>query len=472
MRILFAIKDLASTEMLGIMYLSSMVKRDGHEVDIVDLNDQEIRNKIDTFKPKIIGYSVATHNRRSYLEINKQLKKDFDFLSVFGGPHPTYFPDVINEEGVDAICIGEGEHAFKEFVDTYENKGDITEVENWWVKQNGKTYKNSVRQLIEDLDTLPFPDRNLFDIQGRERQNTQSFTASRGCAFSCTFCFNYSLNNMYKNKGSVVRVRSVDNLLSEIKEVKARYPLDFINFLDNVFIWTEKWGQEFADKYSKEIGVPFFCCVQPRHLTEKMIVDLKRAGCMTVGMGVESGDDYILQEILKKKVTREKVLHVAKMIKKHGIKLNTYNMIGLPVSSLEKELGTLGLNIEIKPDYAGSTIYDPMPGTELAEIAKNMGLLNEKVSDEMDGIHSVLTFKEEKEKEKRENLAKLFPITVELPFLMPLVKLLIKLPLTKLYSYIYRMWEGYCTHYRLFPRKMTSKAFIKNVYYHLHHDRG
>jgi len=101
-----------------------------------------------------------------------------------------------------------------------------------------------------------------------------------------------------------------------------------------------------------------------------------------------------------------------------------------------------------------------------------MGLLDETVSAEMDGIHSVLRFKEEKEKEKRENLAKLFPITVELPFLMPLVKLLIKLPLTKLYSYIYRMWEGYCTHYRLFPRKMTSKAFIKNVYYHLHHDRG
>lgn len=472
MRILFAIKDLASTDMLGIMYLSAMVKKDGHEVDIVDLSYNEIAKKLESYRPEIIGYSIATHNRRIYLETNRKVKKDFKVFSVFGGPHPTYFPDMIDEEGVDAICIGEGEYAFADFVNTFQKGGDITKVENWWVRQNGSVYKNSVRPLIEDLDSLPFPDRALFDIPGRERQNTQSFISSRGCAFSCTFCFNHSLNNMYKHKGRVVRVRSVDNFLDEISEAMKKYKLDFVSFLDNVFIWTEKWGEEFAEKYSKEIGVPFFCCVQPRQLNENIVRELKKAGCMTVGMGVESGDDYLLQEVLKKRVTRDKVLHVARMVKDSGIRLVTYNMLGLPASSLEKELGTLKLNIEIRPDYAGSTIYDPMPGTELADIARNMGLLNERATDEMDGVHSVLTFKDVSDKKKRENLSKLFPVAVEFPLLMPLVKFLISLPLTGLYSYVYRMWEGYCTHYRLYPRKMTFGAFIKNIYYHLHHDRA
>ena len=471
MKILFAIKDLASTDMLGIMYLSSMVKKDGHEVSIVDLDYNEMCRKIEEYKPDILGYSMATHNRRKYLEINRMIKQKYSVFTVFGGPHPTYFPDVINEEGIDAICIGEGEYAFEEFIDRFSKGEDITTVENWWVKKDNKITKNPVRPLIEDLDSLPFPDRDIFDIPGRERQNTQGFISSRGCVFSCTFCFNHSLNNMYKHKGRIVRVRSVDNFLAEIKEVKAKYPLDFLNFLDNVFIWKESWGEEFADKYSKEIGVPFFCCVQPRHLTEKMTIDLKRAGCLTVGMGVEAADDFILQEILKKKVTREKVRSVAKMIKKHGIKLNTYSMLGLPGSSLEKEIETLKLNIDIRPDYAGSTIYDPLPGTELARKAEEMGLFDGLSEGDMDGTHSVLKFNK-KDIKKRENLTRLFPITTEFPVLLPMVRFMIALPLTGFYSYIYRIWEGYCTYFRLFPRKMSRWAFLKNIYYHLHHDRG
>jgi len=471
-RILFAVKDLASTDMLGIMYLSSMVKKDGHEIDVVDLEYNKVREKIKEYKPAIIGYSIATHNRNQYLPINKRIKKEFDIFSVFGGPHPTYFPDVIEEDGVDAICIGEGEYAFSEFINTFESGKDITTIENWWVKQNGKIHKNPIRYLIENLDTLPFPDRELFNIPGRDRQNTQSFIASRGCAFACTFCFNESLNKLYHHKGRVVRVRSVAHLIAEVKDAVKRYPIDFINFLDNVFIWTEKWGEEFAEKYAKEIGIPFFCCVQPRHLTEKMVVALKKANCRTVGMGVEAADKYILMETLNKRVDKEKILEVSKTIKKYGIRLNTYNMLGLPGSSLDKELETLKLNIAIRADYAGSTIYDPIPGTELAKKAKDIGLLNGSDELDMDGTHSVLKFNSKADKIRRENLTRLFPITAELPFLLPLIRLLIRLPLTGFYTYIYRLWEGYCTYFRLFPRRMSWNAFFRNIYYHIHHDRG
>ncbi|MBI5575771.1 MAG: B12-binding domain-containing radical SAM protein [Deltaproteobacteria bacterium] len=472
MRILFAIKDLASTDMLGIMYLSSMVKQDGHEVGIVDLEYGKFKDRIEDFKPAIVGYSIATHNRHAYLELNRRIKKNFDVLSVFGGPHPTYFPDIVNEDGVDAICVGEGEHAFREFVNAHERGDDISKIENWHVKRNGTVLKNPVRRLIEDLDSIPFPDRDLFDIPGRERRNTQSFISSRGCAFACSFCFNESLNRLYHHKGRVVRVRTVGNLLDEIREVMQRYPVDFVNFLDNVFVWTEEWGENFADRYSAEIGVPFFCCVQPRHLTEKMIVDLKRAGCLSVGMGVEAADDYILDKILNKKVSREKILNVARMVKRHGIRLNTYNMLGLPASTLEKEIETLKLNIDIRPDFAGSTIYDPMPGTALAEKAREMGLLENRTETTMDGTHSVLAFQDREDTRKRENLARLFPLAVEFPLMLPVVRYLMKLPLTGLYNYFYRMLEGYCSYFRLFPRKMNWRVFLKNIYYHLHHDRA
>jgi radical SAM superfamily enzyme YgiQ (UPF0313 family) len=473
MKILFPIKDLGSTDMLAIMYLSAIIRGKGHEMAIVDAAWKQVFPMMQAFQPDVVGYSVTTHEARFYFDLNRRLKKQFGFLSLFGGAHPTYFPECISEEDVDAICIGEGEHAFLDLMGNLRDGLPITNIPNWWVKQDRRIFRNTVRPLIEDLDSLPFPDRTLFDaIPRRERQNTQSFIASRGCAFACSFCFNESFNKIYKNKGKTVRLRSVDNVLAEIKEVMARHRLDFINFLDNVFIWSEAWGEEFAEKYSKEIHVPFFCCVQPRHLNERIVGQLKKAGCHSVGLGVEAADNQVLREIVNKGVTRERIVEVSRLIKQSGIRLNTYNIIGLPGSSLAKEIETLRLNIEIRPDFAGSTIYDPMPGTALAKIAADMGLLEEKSLSSMDGTHSVLKFTRQDYKLERENLARIFPVVTEFPFLMPLLRICLKFPLTGLYSYFYRAFEGYCSYFRLFPREMTWRIFFRNVYYFLHHDRG
>ena len=147
---------------LGIVYLSSVLKRAGHLVEVCTPRLTEARRTIKDFKPSIVAYSACTGGVSDYFTFNRKIKNEFDVFSVFGGPHPTYFPEMIEEEGVDAVCRGEGEAAMLEMADVLERGGDVTRLENWWVKKNKVIYKNDLRPLIQNLDTIPHPDRSLF----------------------------------------------------------------------------------------------------------------------------------------------------------------------------------------------------------------------------------------------------------------------------------------------------------------------
>jgi len=143
-------------EHLGILYLSSYLKKKGHQVDFIDLMfTKDYISEINRIKPEVIAYSITTGKHTFYKKINIALKKKFDFFSIFGGPHCTFFPEFIKEKGVDAICKGEGELAFAELLERLENKEDIRSIPNIDVKINGKIYYNAVRDLVHDLDMLP-----------------------------------------------------------------------------------------------------------------------------------------------------------------------------------------------------------------------------------------------------------------------------------------------------------------------------
>ena len=158
----FLSKGAIYREPLGIMSLISAVNHK-HKVFILEPIREDIHKKISQIKPDVIAYSLRTGFHQYYIDLNKKLKKAYNFISVFGGPHVTFFPQMINQEGVDCICKGESEEAFLEFLDALESKKDYTKIKNFWVKKSGKIYKNSLRPLVQDLDTLKFPNRSLFD---------------------------------------------------------------------------------------------------------------------------------------------------------------------------------------------------------------------------------------------------------------------------------------------------------------------
>lgn len=461
MRVLFVIRDIQMIERMGIMILSSLLKAQGHEVELVQANYDDLRSRINNFKPRLVAYSVTTGEHKHLVRLNRELKKEFDFLSIFGGPHPTFFPEMIEEEGVEIICQGEGEGAMLEIVEALENNRAIESIKNLWIKKDGGVIKNSVRELIFDLDTLPFPDREI--IYGNDRilkqHGEKRFLIGRGCPYDCSYCFNHKLKELYGPSWAQIRRRSVNNIIEEIEGVRKRYPLQFIRFIDdNFFFCKEEWLDEFSREYRRKVNIPFLCNIRPNLATLEKIKTLKEAGCRSVFMGLETADDDLRYNLLQRRISRLEVEKTCRWLRREGIHYGFYNVLGLPVKDpVIKDWETLRLNIRYRPDIAWSSLFYPYPRTELAEYAVRAGFFDGDF-DKMPAnnkISSCLKFKTGQEKRGVENLQKLFGLTVAFPFLIPLVKQLIKLPPNKFFNFVLFAWAGVCFKLRLARLKFS-----------------
>ena len=440
MKILFITRDFI-IEPLGIMYIAGALKKAGHKTDIVKAGVENIEEKVKNFAPDIVAYSLTTGQHGYFLDLNKKLKSQFKFLAVFGGSHPTFFTEIIKNEGVDIICIGEGEEAFAELADKLAKGEDFSTIPNLWVKKNGAIIKNDVRPL-NDIDSLAFPDRELiYRKYPKSRDNPiKNFLGGRGCPFNCPYCFNHSLKTIYQGKGQYVRFRSVDNLLQEMLEVKNHYPMAMAYFQDDTFGTEDEWLGEFSEQYPKVIGLPFHCHARINLINERLVGFLKKAECSGVTFAIETADDRLRNQILERNMTKDQIIRASGLVKKAGLKLRIFNMLGLPEGSLKDDLETLKLNILCKPDLGWASIYQPYPRTKLGDLCVQKGIYDgdiDKISETF-FEDSVLDIKD---KAKINNLQKLFCLTVSFPILFPLVKVLINLPPNGLFKKTYAYWK-------------------------------
>jgi len=422
----------------GVETLSACLKQDGHSVDVVI--GEGLSGFDDVFVgADIIAFSVMTGFQRWAVSLGKQLKEKYNSCIIFGGPHPTYFPDIVNEEGVDIICRGEGEGALLDLAERLDRKEALTDIPNLWVKHNGRVFKNELRSLIENLDDLPFPDREIYYdkypfIGGNSHR---SFIAGRGCPYGCSFCFNAQLKQMYKDKGKYVRMRSPGKVIDEIKRVKERYLTEKVFFHDDTFVLNHKWLREFLDDYSEQIRLPFFCQARADTFTEELIKNLKRAGCQAVFFAIESGDETIRRKVLNKPISNEKIIKSARWLKENGIKISTYNMLGIPGERVEQALKTVELNMTIKADYPRCSFLTPYPGTRIAELAMEQNSLSKGANFEINSnSQQSEMFMATTEGRELKNLHSLFQTAILFPWTYPLVKRLIRLPL----GLVFKLW--------------------------------
>jgi anaerobic magnesium-protoporphyrin IX monomethyl ester cyclase len=469
MRVLFVVKQV-DYEPQGILHLSSVLKQAGHQVGLCIVSQGDPLEAVEEFKPGIVGYSVTTGLQKYYLDLNKRIKERFEVFSVFGGPHPTFFPEMIEDEGVDGICIGEGEGAMLDLAQALENGSLRPDLRNWWFKVNGEVVRNPVRPYIDNLDELPFPDRELVYEQHRPTRNSKikHFFSGRGCPYECTYCFNHALFQIYKGQGKRVRKRSVDVVLSEIDDVRERYPLAFVVFLDDTFTIQREWMAEFSEKYADRIGLPFFCNVRANLVTEELVHQLSDAGCVSAGMGIEAGNDRIRNEVLRRNMTKEQIIDACAMLRGAGINVMSTNMVGLPTGGLEDDLETLRLNVKCRPAFANAFIFQPYPRTLLGELARREGLVEGTFDDISVSAwdSSVLRFPPE-EKRQIENLQKLFAITVEWPWLLPLVRRLLKAPRNRVFWLVHKLWKGYTIARRIHPVRLSPREYAESVRHYM-----
>ncbi|MDD5613826.1 MAG: cobalamin-dependent protein, partial [Candidatus Omnitrophica bacterium] len=243
----------------GLCSISRAVLESGAESYLCEMNRDDVFVKIKEIKPDLIAYSASTGEAKHYLNINSRIKSYFPkIFTIMGGPHATFFPDVVKEGSLDAICVGEGEGAMFDLLSALSKGKDITKIPNILTADNRDKF--SIRNLIEDLDSLPFPDYAiLYDNTPMGRYPLKSIVASRGCPYDCSYCFNPTWRKIYRNKGPIVRRHSVDYITDEISYVKNRWPLSFVKFYDDVFTYkADGWLEEFSKKYRERVGLPFF----------------------------------------------------------------------------------------------------------------------------------------------------------------------------------------------------------------------
>ncbi|NIT35015.1 MAG: radical SAM protein [candidate division Zixibacteria bacterium] len=460
------IKGTALVERYGVMMLAAALKRAGHRVELARaqrLGLEPLRQRVAELEPAALLYSAMTGEHQYLLDVNRRLKESYRGVSAFGGPHATFFPEMIYEQGVDVVCRGEGEEAVVEMADALAEGRDYAGVANLWVKRDGVVVRNDVRPLLEDLDALPFGDREVMyagDADLRDHP-TKIFFAMRGCVFRCTYCFNHRFNDMYRGLGHVCRARSVDSLLAEMKYVKARWPLRYMQIDDDTFLLHKRsWLEEFAERLPREVGVPFMCNVRADLLNADNLRLLKAAGCHAVWMGVECGDERLRRDFLKRPHTDEEIIAAVTLLRRHGIRVATQNLCGLPVEDpVAADEKTLALNVACRPDFAWSSIFYPYPRTELGERAVAGGYYDGSLDDvpETNKINTMLEWGDEWTKWRLENLHKFFGVVAEFPWLWPLVRRLVARKPNRLFVLVFFLWYGFCWKTRIEKIPLTPK---------------
>ena len=453
MRVLF-IDEYLPQEMLGIMYLSRAIKDAGHDAKCLFIPDKDWLEKVREYNPDVVLYSMTTGMHLYFADVNRKVKEALpNVLAVAGGPHPTFVPDYVSTDGIDAICRGEGELAIVDFLNRLANGQSVNDCPNFWVKDRatGEIHKNEVRPIIPKLEDLGFPDRDIVYEAGAIYRNTDRkvFVTQRGCPMPCTFCFHHAWKKkVYGARNSeYVRKRSVSHVIDEINDVKRRYNLKFVHFVDDIFNLRNDWLEEFCERFPKEVGLPFDVILMANMTTERHIELLKKAGCVYARVAFEAASDYVRNAVFKKHTTRQQLTDAAGWIKKYGIRLGSLNMLGGPGGTIADEFETVKLNIECKVDHPLVSLMQPYPEFEINDMTREMGFAVAGYDDFPQKFNRTTSIHYDN-KVEIENLHKLFPILVRFPSLMPLAPRMIKLRF---------MQRPYLIMYMLFSEWMVAE---------------
>nr|MBC7244125.1 radical SAM protein [Chloroflexota bacterium] len=370
----------------GLGYLSSVLKQAGHQTALIYLLAEPVKGEflqqVAAIAPDIIAFSATTHQFPYVEKCARWIKESLpEMLCIAGGPHPTLVPeDVLANSNFDLVCIGEGEYPLLDLVTALQEGREITNIPNLWLRRDGALVKNPLRPLLANLDELPFADRELFDFEQILAANDGwvDMMAGRGCPYGCSYCCNPILREKFKGLGRYVRFRSVDNVLSEIRFLTGRYRVKTLNFQDDVFTLDRNWTLQFCRKYEREFDLPFWINTRVERINdEEIVAALARAGCRGVRIGIESGNEKLRAEILKRRMSNDEIRHAFALARRHGLDVYTCNMLGIPGETAEMIQETVDLNRELQPADLQFSVFYPYPMTELYDLAVREGYLIE-----------------------------------------------------------------------------------------------
>lgn len=384
---------------IGVSYLISILRNKGHEVSLFETGfhdfsynrfningeigkpGQKIINDFKYFvkknDPDLICVSSISLCLNFALKITESLENRP--VTIFGGTGATVdYENLIKNEVVDYICVGFGEECLPELVESLKDKRGLEEVPNLIHKHNGEVIKNKFSQVIE-LGKLPLPDWSLFDKRHlrrgfrKETKTWGSFQLTRGCPFDCTYC-----TNTYYRKGLGMRIQRfpVEKIIEEIRILSKKYQLEIIRIFDECFGFANlEPYKKFAKLYKQTIALPTAIATRPEVITPEIIKILKDINCVSVSVGIETGDENQRKTMLNRSLSNHVIKRAFDLLHEAKIRASSYNIIGFPHDTREKIFETIKLNKICKPDFINITMLTPDPKTQLREYCLKHDLL-------------------------------------------------------------------------------------------------
>ena len=413
------------SENLGIECLSSFLKGQGHEVrlefdpwfmkaDFFEAisalnkgserffnylhrnNSANIKEKIlddlKSYKPDVVGFSLYTNNLLWAIDLAKSIKIISNADIVCGGPHTTTsVQKVMVNSCFDYAIVGEGEYAFLEFLDSKAKGLSLRKIKNLAFRDNGNIIVNDVRPYLYNLDILPMPDKKLFYDKVPQFRECYLVMTSRGCPFRCSYCINDAVQSLYKGHAGHIRLRSVENVINELKVLKGDRSVKAVFFEDDVFTINKKRLEEMMYHYRREVGIPFWCFVHPQTITKDIAKALKEGGCWMGNMGMQSGSDRIRNQVMKRRESVTEIANASRFLKDEGIKLAIDVILGSPTEDTEDLEKTADMLTTIQPDRLNTYWLTYYPKTSIIDLAIDDGRVDRKFVDNLEeGKESVL----------------------------------------------------------------------------------
>jgi radical SAM superfamily enzyme YgiQ (UPF0313 family) len=371
----------------GILYIGTTLKKEGYEVWVFDENvkySEVLLHKIKRIDPDLVGFSVMTTSYSITREFNKKLKKVVPLAYYcWGGVHASALPiETIEENQLDFLVYGEGELTMIDVCKAIKGKKsnagkrgiNLKGIPGVYYVSENKIMKNPARSFIEDLDSIPTPDRSLLEnfkwylsppgiLRGKFYYGVTTIHATRGCPYQCIFCASRIVH------GERVRRRSVKSVIEEIEYLKNDFGATGVYFLDDTFATDNTWLKEFCDALtSKKLNMIWGCQTRANIAQNIEILRImKDAKCVQVDIGCESGSDKILKN-LRKGVSREMILESFKNLKKLRMETFTTFIVGNPEETMEDIKKTEEL-AKMAPGGVSFLILVPYPGSPLYKIA-------------------------------------------------------------------------------------------------------
>lgn len=390
----------------GISILASLLKKNSHVVDIFDWTflktkethvdpaygtrillptaftledltasdpvvsiEEAFALKLKSFAPDLVAVSVMTGYFDAVIDLLRNVKPNCPIVA--GGIHPTICPeDTLSFKEIDYICVGEGEEFIVNFCSRLQEGKEVYDLPNLGYRSDGKIVINPLRPFV-NLDSLPdmawelFDKRHLFRPFMGKVYTGGYFLMSRGCPERCTYCLNWALRDKFKGCGKYYRYQSPQTTSRQIRHLQNEFKADFFRFYDeSLALFNEDFLEELAREL-KPLNIKFACSLRPETITARKVELLVSMGCVAANIGLESGNEQLRSEILNRHMSNEQIKLVVDILKSAGIRVTTFNMIGMPGETRENVFETIHLNKVLDVHAVNLYALYPYPGTEI-----------------------------------------------------------------------------------------------------------